>query len=207
MLWNKRKKQAYLRLRKKLSDRALVGYMVAKKELQNGLRRAKRGHEKTLVVPPAPVKITQQSHFTLLCTTVGFFPKEFNITWYENKMEIMFGINTTIQQNKEGLYQVSSYLSPVQNALMYTCEVSHVSLKVPAIDSYTVLDQADTGTFPKELVAGCAVAGLLLLMLVTVVIPCKLDTIKGTGITPVNSRDNSQFEEQVCFMITFVFAK
>ncbi|XP_060693843.1 tyrosine-protein phosphatase non-receptor type substrate 1-like isoform X2 [Hemiscyllium ocellatum] len=117
------------------------------------------GTELIVHVPPAPVKITQQSHLTLLCTTVGFFPKEFNVTWYENETEIMSGINTTIQQNKEGLYQVSSYLSPVQNALMYTCEVSHVSLKVPAIDSYTVLYQ-------------------------------------GTGITPVNSRDNSQFEEQ-----------
>ncbi|XP_060693842.1 tyrosine-protein phosphatase non-receptor type substrate 1-like isoform X1 [Hemiscyllium ocellatum] len=154
------------------------------------------GTELIVHVPPAPVKITQQSHLTLLCTTVGFFPKEFNVTWYENETEIMSGINTTIQQNKEGLYQVSSYLSPVQNALMYTCEVSHVSLKVPAIDSYTVLYQADTGTFPKELVGGCAVAGLLLLLLVTVVIHCKLDTMKGTGITPVNSRDNSQFEEQ-----------
>ncbi|XP_067904856.1 uncharacterized protein [Heterodontus francisci] len=44
----KRKKEAYLRLRKQGSDRALEGYKVARKELKNGLRRARRGHEKVL---------------------------------------------------------------------------------------------------------------------------------------------------------------
>eukprot|EP00061_Rhincodon_typus_P015526 g43248.t1 len=44
----KRKKEAYLR-RKQGSDRDLEGYMVAKKELKNGFRRARRGCEKALV--------------------------------------------------------------------------------------------------------------------------------------------------------------
>eukprot|EP00061_Rhincodon_typus_P002097 g16607.t1 len=45
----KRKKKAYLRLRKQRLDRALEIYKVARKELKNGLRRAGRGYEKTLV--------------------------------------------------------------------------------------------------------------------------------------------------------------
>eukprot|EP00061_Rhincodon_typus_P007418 g29093.t1 len=42
----KRKKEAYLRLRKQGSDRGLEGYKITRKELKNGLRRARRGHEK-----------------------------------------------------------------------------------------------------------------------------------------------------------------
>jgi len=44
----KRKKEAHLRLRKQGSDRALESYKAARKELKNGLRRARRGHEKAL---------------------------------------------------------------------------------------------------------------------------------------------------------------
>eukprot|EP00061_Rhincodon_typus_P002012 g16373.t1 len=45
----KRKMEAYLRLRKQGSDRALEINKVARKELKNGLRRARRGYEKALV--------------------------------------------------------------------------------------------------------------------------------------------------------------
>eukprot|EP00061_Rhincodon_typus_P002959 g18915.t1 len=44
----KRKKEAYLRLRKQVLDRPLEGYKVARKELKNGLRRARRRYEKAL---------------------------------------------------------------------------------------------------------------------------------------------------------------
>eukprot|EP00061_Rhincodon_typus_P001492 g14949.t1 len=49
----RRKKEAYLRLRKRgsdraLEDRAIEGYKVARKELKNGLRRARRVYEKAL---------------------------------------------------------------------------------------------------------------------------------------------------------------
>eukprot|EP00061_Rhincodon_typus_P002928 g18832.t1 len=44
----KRKKEPYLRWRKQGSDRALEVYKVARKELKNGLRRARSGYEKTL---------------------------------------------------------------------------------------------------------------------------------------------------------------
>eukprot|EP00061_Rhincodon_typus_P003697 g20745.t1 len=44
----KRKKEAYVRLRKQGSDRAPEVYRVARKELKNGLRRPRSGYEKTL---------------------------------------------------------------------------------------------------------------------------------------------------------------
>ena len=44
----KRKKEAYVRMRKQGSVRALEGYKLARKELKKGLRRARRGHEKSL---------------------------------------------------------------------------------------------------------------------------------------------------------------
>eukprot|EP00061_Rhincodon_typus_P001467 g14874.t1 len=44
----KRKKEAYLSLRKQGLDRALEVHKVARKELKNGLRRARREYEKTL---------------------------------------------------------------------------------------------------------------------------------------------------------------
>eukprot|EP00061_Rhincodon_typus_P002481 g17687.t1 len=44
----KRKKEAYVRLKKQGSDSTLEGYKVARKELKNALRRARRGYEKVL---------------------------------------------------------------------------------------------------------------------------------------------------------------
>eukprot|EP00061_Rhincodon_typus_P015276 g42864.t1 len=44
----KRKKKAYLKLRKQGSDRALEGYKIARRKLKNGLRRTRKGHEKSL---------------------------------------------------------------------------------------------------------------------------------------------------------------
>eukprot|EP00061_Rhincodon_typus_P001149 g13875.t1 len=44
----KRKKEAYLRLRKQGSDRVVEVYKVARKEVKNGLGRARSGYEQTL---------------------------------------------------------------------------------------------------------------------------------------------------------------
>ena len=48
----KKKTEAYIRLRKLGSDWSLEGYMLAWKELKRGLRRASKGHEKTLAGKP-----------------------------------------------------------------------------------------------------------------------------------------------------------
>eukprot|EP00061_Rhincodon_typus_P002463 g17629.t1 len=45
----KRKKEAYLRLKKQGSDRALESFKVARKKLKNGLRRGRMGYEKALL--------------------------------------------------------------------------------------------------------------------------------------------------------------
>ncbi|XP_067905929.1 tapasin-related protein-like isoform X4 [Heterodontus francisci] len=101
------------------------------------------GTELIVHVPPTPVTIFCPSSpsFTLLCTTTRFFPKEFNLTWYKNDVEITSGINITERRNQEGLYQVFSVLKPVKSGSVYTCQVSHVSLGLPANDSCTVPGQ------------------------------------------------------------------
>ncbi|XP_078399065.1 natural cytotoxicity triggering receptor 3 ligand 1-like [Cetorhinus maximus] len=109
----------------------------------NGKISNGNGTELIVYVPPTPVKITRVSStfLTLLCTTAGFFPKEFNLTWYKNNIEITSGMKITEIQNEGGLYQVSSLLNLPEAGSAYTCQVSHISLENPANDSYMVRSQ------------------------------------------------------------------
>ncbi|XP_067905927.1 tapasin-related protein-like isoform X2 [Heterodontus francisci] len=144
------------------------------------------GTELIVHVPPTPVTIFCPSSpsFTLLCTTTRFFPKEFNLTWYKNDVEITSGINITERRNQEGLYQVFSVLKPVKSGSVYTCQVSHVSLGLPANDSCTVPGQGNgirSSLYP--IVYGCAAGGLIILLLVIIIKRCKLSRIEGTEIS------------------------
>ncbi|XP_067905923.1 tapasin-related protein-like isoform X2 [Heterodontus francisci] len=155
------------------------------------------GTELIVHVPPTPLKVTHLSSpsLALFCTTAGFFPGEFNLTWYKNGFQITSGINITESQNEEGLYQVSSSLSPVESESDYTCQVSHISLRVPANNSYTVRGQGDgDGILFYALVSGCVGSGLIILLLVIFVKRWKLERSEGTEI----SEDiPGQFEEQI----------
>ncbi|XP_062923413.1 uncharacterized protein LOC134356409 isoform X1 [Mobula hypostoma] len=89
-------------------------------------------------VPPAPLKITEVNapSVALTCTTAAFFPKDYELIWYKNEIEITSGIHTTQMQNKEGLYLVSSSLNVIETWSVYTCQVFHESIKAPASESY-----------------------------------------------------------------------
>ncbi|XP_043563377.1 uncharacterized protein LOC122558644 [Chiloscyllium plagiosum] len=95
-------------------------------------------------VPPTPLKITRldSPFLALLCTTAGFFPGQFELVWYKNFSEITSGISIRKILNEEGLFQVSSELSLPERGSVYTCQVSHVALGVPANISYTVPNHA-----------------------------------------------------------------
>ncbi|XP_041048266.1 tyrosine-protein phosphatase non-receptor type substrate 1-like [Carcharodon carcharias] len=151
------------------------------------------GTELIVYVPPTPVKITRVSSTLLkiLCTTAGFFPKEINLTWYKNDIEITTGMKITEIQNEGGLYHVSSFLNLPEAGLVYTCQVSHISLESPANDSYTVRSQ---GWYPYTLVTGCTVGGLIILVLAILVICWRLAKTEGTEIT---ENIPNQLEEQV----------
>ncbi|XP_038662025.1 tyrosine-protein phosphatase non-receptor type substrate 1-like isoform X2 [Scyliorhinus canicula] len=105
------------------------------------------GTQLTVYVPPTPLKmvpIEENSAISLKfeCQTAAFYPEDFRISWQRDGVEILTGIETVKSETTEGLFEVSSSLAdarPVLNGVVYTCLVSHISLKGPASVSYTVI--------------------------------------------------------------------
>lgn len=82
-----------------------------------------------------------------MCKTDAFYPEKLEIIWLRNNEEIRTGIETVKNQSEEGLFVATSSLEitqPGEGKDIYTCLVSHVSLKVAASFSYT-LGQGKTG--------------------------------------------------------------
>ncbi|XP_067906048.1 tapasin-related protein-like isoform X2 [Heterodontus francisci] len=106
------------------------------------------GSELLVAVPPTPLRIDLvESEFRpstspiLLCKTAKFYPEDLNVTWYKNNAKIVTGINTTKQQTRVGLYEISSTLKDTTlsySGATYSCQVSHVSLETPANVSYNL---------------------------------------------------------------------
>ncbi|XP_038661932.1 tyrosine-protein phosphatase non-receptor type substrate 1-like [Scyliorhinus canicula] len=101
-------------------------------------------------VAPTPLKLVSKTSewdssvpLILVCETAAFSPENFTLTWYKNGVKAASGIITRTVQNSEGLYEVCSSLSemrPVLSDASYTCSVSHVSLKTPAIATLNTSD-------------------------------------------------------------------
>ncbi|XP_043540988.1 uncharacterized protein LOC122546281, partial [Chiloscyllium plagiosum] len=143
-------------------------------------RKASNGNGTKLIVhvPPTPLKITRQysPFLALLCTTAGFFPGQFELMWYKNFSEITSNINIRKILNKEGLFQVSSELSLPERESVYTCQVSHIALSIPAnISDKTPNHGNQDRTFSYALVFGCAAGGIMILVLGIVFKRCKFD--------------------------------
>ncbi|XP_072373769.1 tyrosine-protein phosphatase non-receptor type substrate 1-like [Scyliorhinus torazame] len=112
--------------------------------------RAANGSGSTLIVSalPTPVKIVPHvsesnvpGSLTLLCEMASFHPAGLTITWYKNNESIATGINTTKQLSRAGMYEAWSYFEdaqPIREGTVYICLVSHVTLQIPAMASYTV---------------------------------------------------------------------
>eukprot|EP00062_Callorhinchus_milii_P018866 gi/632972940/ref/XP_007902905.1/ PREDICTED: uncharacterized protein LOC103185951 [Callorhinchus milii] len=98
--------------------------------------------------PPTPLKmfardseIDSTMSLTLVCKTAAFFPEDITLTWSKDDNEVKTGINSTKERNSKGLYEISSYLEEaqtVQSGVVYTCLVSHTSLRIPAVAIYAV---------------------------------------------------------------------
>ncbi|XP_067853506.1 tyrosine-protein phosphatase non-receptor type substrate 1-like [Heptranchias perlo] len=125
--------------------------------------------------PPTPlwmaatrIEIGSALHLTLVCKTAAFSPEDLNITWYKNGSEFVTGIEHFKRHNPAGLYEVTSYLNetePVDNGTVYTCQVSHVSLQIPANISYTFYS-LEHDDLPYPLIFGCLGAGLIIFLTV-----------------------------------------
>ncbi|XP_062923418.1 tyrosine-protein phosphatase non-receptor type substrate 1-like isoform X2 [Mobula hypostoma] len=121
-------------------------------------------------VPPAPLKITEENapSVALTCTTAAFFPKNYELIWHKNEMEITSGIHTTQIQNEEGLYLVSSSLNVIESWSVYTCQVFHESMTAPISEYYRIrLGTRDKFIFILTgALAACGVIILALLLLI-----------------------------------------
>ncbi|XP_042196355.1 tyrosine-protein phosphatase non-receptor type substrate 1-like [Callorhinchus milii] len=138
------------------------------------------GSRLTVCVPPTPLKIFSRNSpkpQTLVCETALFHPKEITFTWYKDGTEIvptpeikLEESGSTEKQNSEDLYKASSSIEVTQsgqNGSVYTCLVSHVSLKTSAIATFA---------FPKSKVAGDS-------SLKVTQIPDHVAVIRGTNVT------------------------
>ncbi|XP_067853517.1 tapasin-related protein-like [Heptranchias perlo] len=143
--------------------------------------------------PPTPLKIVSRTaegnssaSLTLVCETAEFFPENFTLAWYKNGVVIATGINTIKRQNTEGLYEVSSSLEetqPVPSDANYTCLVSHVSLNIPAVATYSVTKSNQATVIDVSFyfwALGCAMGGLAFLVLLIVIGKrCRLQNKEG----------------------------
>ncbi|XP_072135199.1 tyrosine-protein phosphatase non-receptor type substrate 1-like [Mobula birostris] len=127
-------------------------------------------------VPPAPLKITEVNapSVALTCTTAAFFPKDYELIWYKNEVEITSGMHTTQMQNKEGLYLVSSSLNVTESWSVYTCQVFHESMKAPASESYRI-GLGSREKFILILTGALAACGAIILVLLLLMRRCRVD--------------------------------
>ncbi|XP_078066431.1 immunoglobulin lambda-1 light chain-like [Mustelus asterias] len=131
-----------------ISARDAGVYYCGVKTLEN---RTANGTGSTIKVsvPPTPLKIFSKVHevnssfLDLLCETSEFYPNVLNLSWYKDGIEIRNCTVTTKSLNINGLYKVSSILKrmqPVRSTTVYTCQVSHVTLPVPAKVEFALLN-------------------------------------------------------------------
>ncbi|XP_072926686.1 immunoglobulin lambda-1 light chain-like [Hemitrygon akajei] len=107
------------------------------------------GSTLVVLVPPAPLKIysgdpEKTESLALQCTTSPFYPKNISFTWYKDGTRITTG-PTDPKRTSDGLYEASSNLSVTQvvpTGTVYTCLVSHVSLRVSARATYIVINDS-----------------------------------------------------------------
>uniref|UniRef100_A0A4W3H622 Ig-like domain-containing protein n=1 Tax=Callorhinchus milii TaxID=7868 RepID=A0A4W3H622_CALMI len=141
------------------------------------------GTSLTVHVPPTPLKIfptdserDSSKSQSLVCETAEFYPEDVTLTWNKDSNEVKTGIHFTKEKNSNGLYKVSSSMEEtesVQSGVIYTCVVSHVSLRIPAVAVYAVSEPKtevdDNGGMPVMMIIRfmlCFVAVLLLTIII-----------------------------------------
>ncbi|XP_007902827.2 tyrosine-protein phosphatase non-receptor type substrate 1-like [Callorhinchus milii] len=168
------------------------------------------GTSLTVHVPPTPLKIFHRDSerdssksLTLVCETAEFYPEDVTLTWNKDSNEVKTGIHFTKEKNSNGLYKVSSSMEEtesVQSGVIYTCVVSHVSLRIPAVAVYAVYeskteDDESDGQPHYALIAGGAAGGLVFLLLLIIIgKQCQLNKVKGPRR---NQEGSSHYEEQM----------
>ncbi|XP_067905013.1 uncharacterized protein [Heterodontus francisci] len=163
------------------------------------------GVQLVVYATPAPLKILSLpsegvtcAPLSLQCRTSAFYPKDFNLSWHKNDMELLTGL-TNEQQTKtpEGLYEVISCLKvsqAIDRSTVYTCQVLHVSNLIPANASYTVSNEDCASKVDGVIIAGCARGALVVLLLAILIVKGILFIIskggKGTSVNAAKQEDH-----------------
>ncbi|XP_062923620.1 natural cytotoxicity triggering receptor 3 ligand 1-like [Mobula hypostoma] len=144
------------------------------------------GSQLIVLTPPTPLKIirveeTSPKTRKLMCKTAAFYPKKLDIFWRRNNMEILPKMEPSITETSEGLYEASSTLEdvqPAQGKVVYTCLVSHETLKIPTSFSYII--EQDLDNINKPLILGGALGGLAIVILIIILIRIGVKAKRGS---------------------------
>ncbi|XP_059507768.1 natural cytotoxicity triggering receptor 3 ligand 1-like [Stegostoma tigrinum] len=125
-------------------------------------------------------------YLRLVCETVDFYPATIAFNWYKNTSKIVTGIKTTQNLTDAGLYRAFSTLQesqPIQKGTPYVCLVSHNATRSWKLSVYLMSSSTSGIDINFDILAiGCAVSGLVCLLLVAVIGKrCKLSSCKGTN--------------------------
>ncbi|GCB77895.1 hypothetical protein scyTo_0016763 [Scyliorhinus torazame] len=170
------KASAILRIHKVRFEDAGVYYCRVQGEINgNGT-----GEQLDVSVPPDPLKIftvpSANGSRMYRCQTSEFYPDAYNLVWRKDGRRLTAGVKTYSTKNTKGLYEVSSYLEepqPGPAGTVYTCEVSHSTLKIPTRVNYIVefAGNDSSGFFAWWIYLCGAIA--LLLLIIALVLCCK----------------------------------
>ncbi|XP_042196465.1 tyrosine-protein phosphatase non-receptor type substrate 1-like [Callorhinchus milii] len=163
------------------------------------------GSQLTVCVAPTPLNILHtiaekySSASTLVCKTEAFYPGNLIFNWYINGTIISTGINITQQQNSDGLYQASSSVGVTQSLQsVYTCMVSHLSLRTEGIANFMIPFSDREYEFPDDyylLIAGSAVGVLSMLLLLIIGIPLMKSKGKHSKLNESNRNGEQGIQE------------
>ncbi|XP_062923427.1 tapasin-related protein-like [Mobula hypostoma] len=147
------------------------------------------GSTLVVLVPPTPLNIysgdpEKSEALAILCNTSPFYPMDISLTWYKDGSKITTGSPVTTSTS-DGLYEASGRLSVTQvvpTGTVYTCLVSHVTLRVSALATYIVINNSTGASIIRDVMTSiCALSGLVSILLVFLIAKrCITRKNKGT---------------------------
>ncbi|XP_067905937.1 immunoglobulin lambda-1 light chain-like [Heterodontus francisci] len=158
------------------------------------------GSNLVVTAPPTPLKIkSQQSEdssvsLTVVCVTSPFYPESISFTWYKDGNKTTTGINNVIEPNTDGLYEASSRLQETQfvpPGTVYTCLVSHSTLQISAIATYTVTYPSTGGENNHYLLIAASAGGVVVLLVIGLIIAKRCVAKKNNGVKNDGERSSS----------------
>ncbi|XP_067906078.1 tyrosine-protein phosphatase non-receptor type substrate 1-like isoform X1 [Heterodontus francisci] len=159
------------------------------------------GSNLVVTAPPTPLKIKSQQpekdssvSLTVVCVTSPFYPESISFTWYKDGNKTTTGISNVVEPNTDGLYEASSQLQETQFVLsgtVYSCLVSHSTLQISAMATYTVTYHSTGGENNHYLLISASAGGVVVLLVIGLIIAKRCVAKKNNGVKNDGERANS----------------